>query len=109
MNDGVTLNGRALARNGQVTLINDTITRSTCAAPAPTTSPTPAATAAPAANAGPTTPPTDTLPTTDVPRSGPTWLVVVGILLLALVVDARRRSLPATRPLESCPTEPNQR
>lgn len=32
MNAGVTLNGRALARNGDVTLINDTITRSACAA-----------------------------------------------------------------------------
>jgi len=30
MNAGVTLNGRALARNGAVTLINDTITASTC-------------------------------------------------------------------------------
>ena len=32
MNDGVTLNGRALARNGAVTLINDTITAAQCAA-----------------------------------------------------------------------------
>ena len=31
MNDGVTLNGRALARNGAVTLINDTITAPHCA------------------------------------------------------------------------------
>ena len=31
MDSGVTLNGRALARNGDVTLINDTITRPTCA------------------------------------------------------------------------------
>ena len=30
MNDGVTLNGRALARNGAVTLINDTITAAHC-------------------------------------------------------------------------------
>jgi hypothetical protein len=36
MADDVTVNGRALARNGNVTLINDTITRSTCAATAPT-------------------------------------------------------------------------
>ncbi len=33
MGSGVTLNGRALARNGDVTLINDTITRSTCSTP----------------------------------------------------------------------------
>ena len=31
MNDGVTLNGRALARNGAVTMINDTITAPHCA------------------------------------------------------------------------------
>ena len=42
MNDGVTLNGRALARNGAVTLINDTITAPHCA---------PAAAASPAGSA----------------------------------------------------------
>ncbi len=31
VNDGVTLNGRALARNGAVTMINDTITAAQCA------------------------------------------------------------------------------
>jgi serine protease AprX len=35
MNDGVKLNGRALARNGAVTLINDTITAAHCAPAAP--------------------------------------------------------------------------
>ena len=35
MNDGVTLTGRALARNGAVTLINDTITAAHCAAAPP--------------------------------------------------------------------------
>jgi len=99
MNDGVTLNGRALARNGQVTLINDTITRSTCATPSPTPGPT----------AIPTTPPTDTLTTTDVPSSGPTWLVVVGIVLLALSVVAGRRSPYKIRARDSRPSEPNHR
>jgi len=99
MNDGVTLNGRALARNGQVTLINDTITRSTCATPSPTPGPT----------AIPTTPPTDTLATTDVPGSGPTWLVVVGIVLLALSVVAGRRSPYKIRARDSRPSEPNHR
>ena len=37
MNNGVTLNGRALARNGSVTMINDTITAAQCAAPVTTT------------------------------------------------------------------------
>ncbi len=52
MNSAVSLNGRALARNGDVTLISDTITRSTCApaaTPGPTATPTPAATSAPTA------------------------------------------------------------
>ncbi len=42
VNNGVTVDGRLLARNGAVTLINDTVTRSQCAAapaPAPGTSP----------------------------------------------------------------------
>ena len=39
LNDGVTLEGRALARNGEVTMINDTIDSSSCAAPSPTASP----------------------------------------------------------------------
>ena len=42
VNNGVNIEGRLLARNGDVTLINDTITRSTCLAPTappPTTPP----------------------------------------------------------------------
>ena len=35
MNDGVTLNGRALARNGAVTLVNDTINAAPTASPPP--------------------------------------------------------------------------
>ena len=42
LNKGVTIQGRALARNGAVTMINDTIDSSSCAAPSPT--PTPKAT-----------------------------------------------------------------
>ena len=88
MNDGVTLDGRALARNGAVTLINDTITRSTCAAAAPTATPAPEAT--PATAASPT--PVPSLPTTNVPTSEPPWPVVVGIVLLAMGIMAGRRS-----------------
>ncbi len=43
LNNGVTLEGRALARNGEVTMINDTIDNSACAAaPSPTATPKPA-------------------------------------------------------------------
>ncbi len=38
VNDSVTVNGRVLARNGAVTLINDTISAATCATPTTTTS-----------------------------------------------------------------------
>jgi hypothetical protein len=78
MADGVALHGRALARNGEVTLINDTITRSTCSAP--------------------TTPPTDTPTTTALPGSGATRvLLFVGILALAFAVTPSRRWLRAIR------------
>ena len=43
MADDVTVNGRALARNGNVTLINDTISNGMCiTVPIPTPTPTPA-------------------------------------------------------------------
>lgn len=109
MNSGVTMDGRALARNGNVTLINDTITRSTCstAAPSPTATPTASPTAAPSPTptaqsttgptAGPTPPPTSTLATTHVAGSGPTPVILIGIFLLALGVIASRRSFAARR------------
>ena len=91
MNSGVKISGRALARNGKVTLINDTITSSPCVTGAPTTSPTATPTAKPTAGstAGATVPPTAALATADVPGSGPTPVVFVGILLLAFVVTSR--------------------
>ena len=105
MNSGVTMEGRALARNGDVTLINDTIMRSTCstAAPIPTPSPTAAPSPTPIAQptAGPTAgltpPPTSTLATTHVAGSGPTPVILIGILFLVLVVIASRRSFGANR------------
>lgn len=78
MDSGVTMDGRALARNGTVTLINDTINSSTCSTPA--SGPT----------SGPTTPPTDSLAMTDGPGSGPTAVVLVGFFLLALAVACHR-------------------
>ena len=105
MNSGVTMDGRALARNGNVTLINDAITRSTCstAAPSPSAPPTAAPSPTPIAQptagptAGPTPPPTSTLATTHVARSGPTPVILIGILLLVLIVIASRRSFGANR------------
>src|ERR1700729_2384946 len=44
VNTGDTVDGRALARNGAVTLDDDTITSPTCATPPPTPTPTPTAT-----------------------------------------------------------------
>ncbi len=49
---GVTLNGRALARNGAVTLIDDAITGSTCSAAIATSSPSASPSASPTASAG---------------------------------------------------------
>ena len=57
MGDDVTVNGRALARNGNVTLINDTISNGMCiTVPIPTASPTASPTPAPAAPTASATP-----------------------------------------------------
>ncbi len=56
IDSGVTLNGRALARNGAVTLIDDTITVPT-QAPTPTPTPTPTPSPTPTPTPGPSPPP----------------------------------------------------
>jgi hypothetical protein len=96
MASGVTVNGRALARNGDLTLINDTISNS-CSSAGPTPSASPGPSSSAGASAGPsaraTPPPTDALAPTDVP--GPTrtpFIIFGGLLVLALVVLASRRS-----------------
>ncbi len=128
MASGVTVDGRALARNGDVTLINDTITRPTCAtavptpspsptssptpSPSPTSSPTPSPTpstgptptpiASGAPNATPTAapslPPTDTTAVTDAAWSGTSPVVLGGIFILAFVMVAVRRWLARSAP-----------
>ena len=61
VNTGATIEGRLLARNGQVTLLSNVITRPTCAiGPTPTPTPTPTATA----TATPTAPDPDLLAST---------------------------------------------
>jgi len=60
LKNGVTLQGRALARNGEVTMIHDTIDSSSCAAPSTTPTPKPGTTSRPTV----TGPPTDTVVST---------------------------------------------
>jgi hypothetical protein len=79
MQDSVTVTGRALARNGQVTLINDSIDTSTCAsAPAPgSTTPSPSLT---------------DVAISDSERGNP-----VGTVVFALVLTAMLAALAMTR------------
>jgi Ice-binding-like len=86
VNTGDTVDGRALARNGAVTLDDDTITSPTCATPPPTPTPTPTATTptstatatatptrpAPTPTSTPSTTPTPTPTATTSPRPAPT-------------------------------------
>ncbi|MEO8469157.1 MAG: ice-binding family protein [Chloroflexota bacterium] len=64
MAGGVTLDGRALARNGDVTLINDTIDASACATPTPSV------------------PFTDTVTTTPGALSDPTSVPIIALLVV---------------------------
>ena len=110
MANGVTMSGRALARNGTVTMINDVITRPTCATTG-IASPTPAPTlpggtltptgATPAPTASPQLPNT-ALRAGDVAAPPPAILVaLIGALSLAIVLGrvivVRRRPVLATR------------
>jgi hypothetical protein len=74
LNSGVTVSGRVLARNGTVTLINDTVMVSPCSTPAPTAAPTAGPTPTPTAtpSAGPTASPAATVTPTASPTVTPT-------------------------------------
>ena len=98
MNNGVLLTGRALARNGSVTLINDTINLpAACVAAPPSPTPTATPTATPGGGATPT--PGGVVPgATGVPpemMGGAPWLLLLGIGAglgaTALGLSSRRR------------------
>jgi hypothetical protein len=98
LNTGATLEGRALARNGAVTMDNNTIDSSACAAPSPadTPKPTPKSGTQPAA----TTPPTDTVaaaPAATSERLNAALLVLLAISAVALV-GSRRFAVIRSRP-----------
>lgn len=96
LNDSVTLEGRALARNGEVTMINDTIDSSSCAAPSPTPTTEPGATSRPTVTA----PPTDTVALTPAGSADgglPSVLFLLGIAAVAvmgMLRPAAKRSRP---------------
>ena len=98
MGDDVTVNGRALARNGNVTLINDTISNGMCVTvPIPTASPTPAP-AAPTPTATPFLPNTAAtgeddyvLPWALIAVSGALAVTGLVVTLMPLAAGKRRR------------------
>ena len=79
---GVTLHGRALARNGQVTLIDDTVTSSSCFR---------------GSGSGATPPNTATAAPTDRPASGPSPVLFAGLFLVVALLIVSRKSLRIDR------------
>ena len=88
LNTGASIeDGRALARNGAVTLDTNVITQSVCApTPTPTPSPTPAATAVPTAAPGSTVPDTSVAGGNDAQWRVIDPLIFAGLLVLVTVV-----------------------
>jgi len=95
MASGVSMSGRALARNGTVTLINDSITRADCAAPTATATPVVSPAVTPTVVA--TVPPTDTPATSSDRRSDPTPFVVVAFVAVLVILASRWSVLPIRR------------
>jgi hypothetical protein len=89
INSGVTVHGRALARNGEVSLINDRITSTKCF------------TGGGGSAAVATPPNTATVAPTNLRGSGPSPLFWAGTVLIALLVTARLLSLTNRRSRQS--------
>jgi type VI secretion system secreted protein VgrG len=81
LNNGATLQGRALARNGAVTMDHNTINSSACAAPSPTTTAAPTSSTRPAA----TPPATDTLASAPAAVTEPVPAPVIVLLAVATI------------------------
>jgi hypothetical protein len=90
---GATLQGRALARNGAVTMDHNTIDNSACAASSPTPTPTPKSTTHPAA----TPPATDTLASTPAAMTDPVSLVLLALVAVSAVALLGSLRLRAVR------------
>lgn len=101
LNSGVTLQGRALARNGAVTMIHDTIDSSSCAAVTPTPTPkaTPHATTRPAATSGAaaTPPATDVLATVPAAVTDPVPMPILLFFAFAMIAFVGAVRLVAAR------------
>ena len=95
MASGVSMSGRALARNGTVTLINDSITRADCAAPTATATPVVSPAVSPTVVA--TVPPTDTPGTSSDRRADPTPFVIVAFVAVLVILASRWSVLPIRR------------
>lgn len=71
MASGVTVNGRALARNGEVTLISDTISSSSCSSAAASPSPSAGVSASPSPSAGVSPSPSPSASVSPAPSASP--------------------------------------
>jgi hypothetical protein len=85
MGSGVTVRGRALARNGEVSLIDDTITSSPCRV------------SSGGPGGGPEGPGTDTVAPTTVRGSGSDSVGFVAMILALVALVLSRRLVPVTR------------